>query len=72
MTHEGISHSSSHLLKIFVKMGASWLAQVLRQAGDTLSGPGACISFVLSEDLAHVTFTYFQCRCGGERGCWRC
>ncbi len=38
---EGISHSSSDLLKIFVKMGASWSAQVLRQAGDTLSGPGA-------------------------------
>ncbi len=39
--HEGTSHSFSDLLKIFVKMGASWSAQVLRQAGDTLSGPGA-------------------------------
>ncbi len=39
--HEGTSHSSSDLLKIFVKMGAGWSAQVLRQAGDTPSGPGA-------------------------------
>ncbi len=36
-----MSNSSSDLLKIFVKMGESWSAQVLRQAGDTLSGPGA-------------------------------
>ncbi len=41
LKHEGNSHSSSDLLKIFVKMGASWSVQVLRQAGDTLSGPGA-------------------------------
>ncbi len=33
--HEGTSHSSSDLLKIRVKMGASWSAQVFRQAGDT-------------------------------------
>ncbi len=39
--HEGTSHSSSDLLKICVKMGASWSAQDLRQAGDTPSGPGA-------------------------------
>ncbi len=41
LKHEGILHSSSYLLKICVKIGASWSAQVLRQAGDTLSGPGA-------------------------------
>ncbi len=69
LKHEGTSHSSSDLLKICVKMGASWSAQVLRQAGDTPSGPGA---FLLYEDLPHVIFTYFQCRCGGEGGCWRC
>ncbi len=59
LKHEGTSHSSSDLLKIFVKMGASWSAQVLRQAGD---------------NLACVIFTYFQCRCGGGGGggCWRC
>ncbi len=38
LKHEGTSHSSSDLLKIFVKMGASWSAQVLRQAGDTPPG----------------------------------
>ncbi len=32
---------------ICVKMGASWSAQVLRQAGDTLSGPGAFLLFIL-------------------------
>ncbi len=47
LNHEGTSHSSSDLLKIFVKMGASWSAQVLRQAGDTLSGPGAFLLFSL-------------------------
>ncbi len=41
LKHEGTLHSSSDLLKTFVKMGASWSAQVLRQAGDALSGPGA-------------------------------
>ncbi len=45
LKHEGISHSSSDLLKIFVKMGVSWSAQVLRQAGDTLSGSGAFLIF---------------------------
>ncbi len=29
-------------------------------------------SFVLSEDLVHVIFTYFQCRCGEEGSCRRC
>ncbi len=41
LKHEGNLHSSSDLLKIFVKMGAGWSAQVYRQAGDTPSGPGA-------------------------------
>ncbi len=41
LKHEGTLHSSSDLLKIFVKMGVSWSAQDLRQAGDTLSGRGA-------------------------------
>ncbi len=36
-----ILHSSSDLLKIFVKMGDSWSAQVFRQAVVTPSGPGA-------------------------------
>ncbi len=33
LKYEGTSHRSSDLLKIFVKMRASWSAQVLRQAG---------------------------------------
>ncbi len=41
LKHEGTSHSSSDLLKICVKMGASWLTQVFRQAGVTPSGQGA-------------------------------
>ncbi len=72
LKHGGTSHSSSDLLKICVKMGASWSAQVLSQAGDTLSRSWCFPSFVLSEDLVHVIFTYFQCRCGGEGDCWRC
>ncbi len=41
LKHEGTSHSSSDLLKIFMKMEASWSAQDFRQAGVTPSGPGA-------------------------------
>ncbi len=41
LKHEGTLQSSSDLLKICVKMGGSWSAQVFRQAGVTPSGPGA-------------------------------
>ncbi len=41
LKHEGISHSSSDLLKICVKVGASWSVQDFRQTGVTPSGPGA-------------------------------
>ncbi len=43
LKHEGTSQSSSNLLKVCVKMGASWSAQDFRQAGVTQSGLG--ISF---------------------------
>ncbi len=45
LNHEGSSHSSSDLLKIFMKMGFSLLAQDFRQAGVTPSGPGAFFFF---------------------------
>ncbi len=45
LKHEGTLHSSSDLLKIFVKMGASWSAQDSRQAGVTPTGPGAFFLF---------------------------
>ncbi len=45
LKHEGTSHSSSDLLMICVKMGASWSAQDFRQAGVTQSGPGAFFLF---------------------------
>ncbi len=38
---KGLRTAPSDLLKIFVKMGASWSAQDFRQAGVTPSGPGA-------------------------------
>ncbi len=41
LKHEGTSHSSSDLLKIFVKMEASWSAHDFRQAVVTPCGPGA-------------------------------
>ncbi len=41
LKHEGTLHSFSDLLKICVKIGASWSAQDFRQTGVTLSGPGA-------------------------------
>ncbi len=45
LKHEGTLHSSGDLLKIFVKMGASWSARDFRQTGDTPSGPGAFFLF---------------------------
>ncbi len=45
MKHEGTSHNSSDMLKIFVNMGASWSAQDFRQAGVTLSRSGAFFLF---------------------------
>ncbi len=41
LKHEGTSRSPSDLLKICVKIGASWSAQVFGQAGNSPSGPGA-------------------------------
>lgn len=41
LKQEVTSHSSRDMLKICVKIGASWLAQTFRQEGDMLSGPGA-------------------------------
>ncbi len=40
LKHIGTSHSSSDLLKIFVKIRASWSAQDFRQTGVTQFGPG--------------------------------
>ncbi len=72
LKHEGTSHSSRDLLKICVKMGASWSAQTFRQEGDTPSGPGAFLIFCLWK----ILFADPECRWGvsGEgwgsgRGC---
>lgn len=40
-------NSSSELLKIWLKMKASWSVQIFRQEGDTLSWPGAFLIFCL-------------------------
>ncbi len=66
LKHEGTSHSSSDLLKIFVKMGASWSAQDFRQTGVTQSGSGHFFYFLLPEDLVHLIFSDLNCRCGEE------
>ncbi len=42
LNHEGTSHSSSDLLNICVKMGASWSAQDFRQTGVTRLCPPSC------------------------------
>ncbi len=41
LKQQGNSHSSRDLLKICVKMGASWSAQTFRQAGEIPSDPEA-------------------------------
>ncbi len=67
LKHEGTSHSSSDLLKICVKMGASWSAQVFRQAGDTPSGPDAFLLLFFLKTWH--TSSSFICSIGvGERG----
>ncbi len=69
LNHERTLHSSSDLLKICVKIGASWSAQDFRQTGVKPSGPGA---FLLLFFLKTWHISYLQCRCGGEGGCRRC
>ncbi len=69
---KGTSHSSSDLLKIFVKMGDSWSVQVLRQAGDTLvSGSGAFLLLFSLKTWRTPSSLVFSA--GVEiGGCWRC
>ncbi len=59
-------------MKICVKMGASWLAQVFKQACDTPSGPGAFLLLFFLKTWRTSSYSYLQCRCGGEGGCRRC
>ncbi len=67
LKHEGTLRSSSKLLKIIVKMVASWSAQDYRQTGVTQSGPGA-FSF-----SAFLFFRFFRVEergvAGGVNGC---
>ncbi len=72
LKHEGTLRSSSDLLKIFVKIGASWSAQYFRQIAVIQSGPGAFFPFLLPEDLVHLVFADLNRRCGEEGCCWRC
>ncbi len=51
LKHEGTSHRSSDLLKICVKMGASWSAQVFRQTGDTPSGDTFFLFLLICKDV---------------------
>ncbi len=75
LKHEGTLHSSSDLLKIFVKMGASWSSQVLWQAGHTLSDPGAFLllfslkTWCTSSSLIFSTCVRERGVAGGVNGC---
>ncbi len=67
LKHEGTSHSSGDLLKIFVKMGASWSAQDFRQTGVRPSGPGAFLLLIILKTL-RMSFSLI-CSAGvGEMG----
>ncbi len=69
LKHEGTSHSSSDLLKICVTMGASWSVQILRQTGDTPSGPGAyLLLFFLKTWRTSTSLIYSAGVGGGGRG----
>ncbi len=67
LKHEGTSHSSSDLLKIFVKMGASWSAQDVGQAGVTPSGPGAFFLYCFQYTW-HTSSSLIWIAGVGERG----
>ncbi len=68
LKHEGTSHSSSDLLKMCVKMGASWSAQVLRQTGDTPSGPGAFLLLFFMKTCHTSSSLIFSAGVGGMGG----
>ncbi len=70
LKHEGTSHSSSDLLMICVKMGASWSAQDLREAGDTPSGSGAFFLLFFMK-TCRTSSSLISVQVWGERGCWR-
>ncbi len=67
LKQQGTSHSSRDLLKICVKMGASWSAQTFRQAGEILSGPEAFLDFCfLKTQFTSSTQTLSTGRMVGE------
>ncbi len=66
LKQQGTSHSSRDLLKICVKMGASWSAQTFRQAGKIPSGPESIPRFLFSEDPVHILYTDLKHRLRGE------
>ncbi len=70
LKHEGTSHSSSDLLKICVKMGASWSAQVFRQAGDTPSGPGAFLLLFFLKTWRTSSSLIWRAGGGGLQEVW--
>ncbi len=67
LKHEGTLCSSSDLLKIFVKMWASWSAQDFRQAGVPQSGPGTFFLFCLRKTW-HTSSLLIWIAGVGERG----
>ncbi len=76
LKNEGTSHSSSDQLNICVKMGASWSAQVFRQAGVTPSGPGAYLLLFFLKNwhtssslICSAVWGVCVCVCVGVQGC---
>ncbi len=69
LKQQGTSHSSSDLLNICVKMGASWSAQTFRQAGEIPSGPEALLDFCfLKTRFTYSTHTLSAGRMVGDGG----
>ncbi len=69
LKQQGTSHSSRDLLKICVKMGASWSAQTFRPAGEIPSGPEAILDFCfLKTRFTSSTQTLSADRMVGEGG----
>ncbi len=71
LKHEGTSHNSSDLLKICVKMAASWSAQDFRQTGVTPSGPGAFLLLFILKTLYMSSSLTCSAGVGEGRGCRR-
>ena len=64
LKHVGTEQSSSDLLKMLVKIGASWSQQCFRVNRETLFGPNFFYHLLSAEKPVNILFVAFYSRCG--------